>query len=351
MFKRLLLILSMLLPQTLLAQDLNWGAFFDGYYAYDFNHPGNQDRNYTTQPARHNEFNVNLVFFDSTYESEDVRGRIALQAGTSVDANYSAEPANGNYAGFDMVKNIQEAYVGTRLSDNTWIEAGIFFSHIGLESFISGQNLTYTRSLVADFSPFYQAGVRLSHQFSERLSGEFHVLNGWQIVTENNTDKAIGTQLRYAISETSSFTYNTFIGREDEFRHFHDFVWLSQLTESWILGVQADIGFQQKPDSSSYANWYGGALIANYAFAQDKALAFRFEFYSDAEQIIVDTNRPEGLEVISASVGFDQKLNDQATWRSEVRYFKTTEDVYPSDRGLKDYDVLLVTSLTLGVFP
>src|SRR5690606_6742924 len=41
---------------------VRFGAFVDGYYAWDFNRPRALDRAYTTQPARHNEFNVNLAY-------------------------------------------------------------------------------------------------------------------------------------------------------------------------------------------------------------------------------------------------------------------------------------------------
>ena len=38
-------------------------------------------------------------------------------------------------------------------ADNLWLDAGIFVSHIGLESANSRDNLTLTRSIMADNSP------------------------------------------------------------------------------------------------------------------------------------------------------------------------------------------------------
>src|SRR5689334_18378817 len=69
-----------------------WGAFVDSYYGFDFDQPGNLDRSFTTQPARHNEFNVNLVYLEGKLTEEKVHGRLALQAGTSVQSNYAGEP-------------------------------------------------------------------------------------------------------------------------------------------------------------------------------------------------------------------------------------------------------------------
>jgi hypothetical protein len=40
----------------------------------------------------------------------------------------------------------------------------VFFSPVGMESWMSRDNPTYTRSLVADYSPYYSAGVKATWQ-------------------------------------------------------------------------------------------------------------------------------------------------------------------------------------------
>ena len=62
-------------------QDVTLDGFIDTYYAYDFNTPKLHERAYTTQPVRHNEFNVNLAYFGATIKREKTRGRLALQYG------------------------------------------------------------------------------------------------------------------------------------------------------------------------------------------------------------------------------------------------------------------------------
>jgi hypothetical protein len=149
--------MSMAIMATLLiVQDttpkpaVTFGAFIDTYFAWDFGQPDSFDRPYTTQPARHDEFNVNLAFLEAKLTGEKVRGRVALQAGTSVQANYAGEPNVGSVSGDDLARIIQEAWVGVRVSPKLWVDGGIYFSPIGWESFISWDNPTYTRSLLAD---------------------------------------------------------------------------------------------------------------------------------------------------------------------------------------------------------
>ena len=71
------------------AEGVRVAAFVDVYGAWDFSRPPSIDRAYTTQPARHAELNVNLAHVELRLDREAVRGRLALQAGTSVQSNYA----------------------------------------------------------------------------------------------------------------------------------------------------------------------------------------------------------------------------------------------------------------------
>ena len=70
----------------------------------------------TTHPARHAEFNVNLAFIDAKFGGPSVRGRLAIQFGTSVQANYAGEPHIGHVSGPGLSQFIQEAVVGYQIS-------------------------------------------------------------------------------------------------------------------------------------------------------------------------------------------------------------------------------------------
>lgn len=328
------------------AKSLSWGAFIDTYYAYDFNQPSPRDRAFTTQPARHNEFNVNLVYIEGKMEAEKVHGRLAFQAGTSVQSNYAGEPAIGSISGPSLSQHIQEAYAGYHLGENTWIDAGIMFSHMGQESFVSKNNLTYTRSLVADYSPYYQTGIRLSSKFTDKFSGQFLLLNGWQNISESNGDKAVGTQLVYAFTPSVSLTYNTFIGEEAAFRHFHDFILNWVISEKWTVAAQGDIGFQDQP--TGYEHWYGGMAIAKAQVSNKVGLVGRFERYSDPQQLVIATGVPDAYQAWGASFGVDTNLHEGVMWRNEFRGFWSKNPVFPSESGLEDHNYSVVSAFTVA---
>lgn len=93
-------------------------------------------------------------------------------------------------------------------------DAGIFFSHMGNESWISRDNPTYTRSWVAEFSPYYESGVRATWTAPPAARLQLTPVNGWQNISETNSSKAIGVRFEYTLSPSVVFSYDNFIGNE-----------------------------------------------------------------------------------------------------------------------------------------
>lgn len=327
---------------------LTLGGFVDAYYAYDFNRPSQFDRSFTTQPARHNEFSVNLAYIEAKIERDRIHGRLALQAGTSVQSNYAGEPTVGSVSGPSLSRHIQEGYAGYRLSTDTWIDAGIMLSHIGVESFVSKDNLTYTRSLVADYSPYYETGVRLSTRLSDQWSAQFLVLNGWQNISESNADKALGTQLSYTPSSALTLTYNTFFGRESSFRHFHDLTLKFTPSDQWSFAAQADLGFQSEATGGSDPRWGGFSVMAKRTVSRAVSLAARVEYFTDPKQAVVAASNGYALQAWSGSLGVDVALDTHAWWRSEVRGYRAGNPVFTSADGFSSSDGLVVSSISIA---
>lgn len=337
---------------------LTWGGYIDTHYSYDFNNPPNGDRSFTTQPARSNEFNLNLAFLDVNLTSERIRGRLAYQVGTSVQSNYSAEPRLGTVSGPDLSRHIQEARVGYKVSDKTWIDAGIFFAHVGAESWISRDNLTLTRSLVAEYSPYYLSGVKFSHSATDALTLQLLATNGWQNVSENNTDKNVGTGIEYSWDRLS-LAYNTMVGhevssdlygtpRKGEARHFHNLILKSKNSELTEWAAQLDMGFQQKPSSSKFSQWQGFTLMGRFKVADGKKVSVRIEGYQDFDQIVLVTGQPDSFNAVGGSIGFDQVLEAILTWRTELRYLAADAQVFPKNTTeLSKQNISATTSVAL----
>jgi hypothetical protein len=333
-----------------------FGAYVDAYYAYDFGRPTARDRAYTTQAARHDEFNFNLAHVEASLSGERVRGRVALQAGTSVHANYAGEPAIGVYSGPTLARHVQEAYGGFRVADNVWVDGGVFFSHIGSESWISRDNLTYTRSIIAEYTPYYETGVRVTWQPTSSLTATAVVVNGWQIISENNENKSVGARLDWVASPRLTLGYYNIVGNEQPTGAESRTRLLNGLTARFTpsdrLTVLAtgDFGRQDGAGDDDASTWWGGAAIARWQATERVGIAGRIEAYEDEDQVIIVTGTPDPFKATGVSFGIDFAPQAGILWRTELRALTGKEPVFP-DRdeatGLAKSNMLVVTSFAI----
>ncbi|MEY4700143.1 MAG: hypothetical protein RL326_330, partial [Pseudomonadota bacterium] len=256
---------------------LSVGAFVDTNLAHDFNHLPTRYRPYTTQPYYSDEFTLNLGYIDAVLSTERFHGRLALQYGSSVIANYASEP-------HEFMRYFQEAYAGVSVSDSWKIDAGIFASHIGLETWISRDNSTTSRSLIADYSPYYQTGLRSIHDISEQVHLELHIIRGWQNMTDDR-NVCFGTQVAYKPRDDLQLIYNTFIGDEDGTRVFNDIIIKHTFTDNFTIGASVDVGAQNRQDESR-AWWHGWTIIPRYQINETYTIAGRVERYDDPDQVM-----------------------------------------------------------------
>ncbi|MFN8573228.1 MAG: outer membrane beta-barrel protein [Gemmatimonadaceae bacterium] len=362
-----ILLLAVALPSAAQAQSdttvkVAFGAFVDGYYAWDFGRPPGFDRSFaggalfTTQPARHNEFNVNLAFVEAKLDGPRIRGRLALQAGTSVQSNYSGEPTNGAISGASLGRVIQEAVVGTKLANNLWVDGGVFFSHMGMESWISRDNLTYTRSLVAEYSPYYQSGVKMTWTPTRALTAQVDVVNGWQNISENNSGKGAGARVDYTPGSATTVSYYNFFSDEagSQLRTFNG-VGVKRVQGRLTMVGQFDIGSQNHgAGQGGTSTWYGYTAMARLQATPQLAVVGRFEGYHDPDQVIIATGSANSspnppFKGVGASLGIDVTPQPRLLWRTELRGFANDGAIFPNtSTGMpRKSNALMVTSMAL----
>ncbi len=335
-----------------------FGAFIDSYFAYDFNRPRTLDRAFTTQAARHDEFNINLAFVEAVLSGPRVRGRFAAQFGTSVQANYAAEPRLGTLSGPDVSRFIQEATAGYQLAPTLWIDGGVFFSPFGSENWISRDNWTYTRSLIADNSPYYEAGVKATWQATPTVSAQVHVINGWQNISETNSDKALGLRVDYTPKAAVDFAYDAFVGNEQpdsvpsRLRVWQEGIVQLRPMERLQLRGTFDYGTQRRgPGASGVSSWSGWAAIARWQVSSALATAMRAEAYSDPEQVIVTTGFPYGLRITGGSLNVDLTPAPRLLIRTELRALHARDPLFAHSTGAltnaSRHDSVIVSSMAL----
>ena len=331
-------------PNPLAVGPVTFGAFVDTYAAHDFNDPFTLSRQYTTQAIHEDQVNLNLAMVDAKLDTPEWRGRLAVQGGDSVNSNYAAEK--------DLFwRYIQESSVGYKITDKLWIDGGVYLSHLGFESFNSRDNWNYTRSLVAEYSPYYETGVKLTYQIDEDTSAQFHVLRGWQNIS-NDVTPAYGIQLTQAASKTVQLTYNNFIGDQEGagVRYFNDFIGKVDVKDDLSLAAQFDVGTQERTNEST-AWWNGFSLMCRYKLTPKLALGGRVEKFFDPHQVVLSTISGNSFNATGASVNLDYEIFPKLFWRNEYRILASQKDVFPKnyEGEFNDTDNLIITSLSYSL--
>jgi hypothetical protein len=331
---------------------LTFSGYIETYYSYDFGNPDNHVRpGFVYSHNKHNELNLNLGLAKVNYAKDNVRGNFALMAGTYPEYNMAAEQ--------DLSKNIFEANVGVKISTkhNLWVDAGIMPSHIGFESAIGKDCQTLTRSILADNSPYYEAGVKIGYtSATERWYLAAMYLNGWQRIQkiEGNQTPAFGTQVTYKPNAKIALNWSTYAGNEQpdsirKWRYFHNLYGQFKLSEKTNLTAGFDIGSQQSAHKSNkYDTWFSPVLIVQYKPTAKIQLAARGEYYSDEKGVIIATGTENGFKTYGFSANFDYAVADNVLFRIEARNLSSKDEVFLKNGDSTNSNTFLTTSLAIS---
>lgn len=321
-------------------------GFVDAYYAYDFGHSANDDRPpFLYQYDRHNEVDLNLGLLHVGYARQRMRAALGLMAGTYPQANLMAEP--------EMLRNVYEARVGLKLSQgkSIWLDAGIFPSHIGLESALGIDNWTLTRTMIAENSPYYLSGARLTWTVSSKLEVAALVVNGWQRIrrVQNNTP-CVGTQLVWTPRPDMKFNWSTFAGSDvpdslGYYRAFNNLYWIWEGSK-WGVQLGGDIGLQENA-RGGWSTWGGVVGIVRRKLGEDFAVAVRAEHYNDPDQVMVPTGTRHGLTAMGYSLGLDFKVIEDGFVRIEGRTFHGTDEIFEDVHGSTQDNTAITASMAV----
>ena len=356
--KKTIITLLALIPISSFAQSdssvspLKISGYIETYYAYDFGNPSDHNRpGFMYAFNRHNEINLDLGFLKAAYETENVRANLVLMTGTYANTNLAAEPG--------VLKNIYEANAGVKISKtkNLWVDAGIFSSHIGSESAIGKDCWTLTRSIIAENSPYFETGAKISYgSDNEKWFLSALVLNGWQRIqrVDGNNMPALGHQLTYKPNSKITLNSSSFIGSDTpdsirQMRYFHNFYGIFQIHQQFGLILGFDIGAQQKSkNSSEYNTWYTPVLIAKYSPTHKISIAARAEYYHDENGVMIATSTPNGFQTLGYSLNFDYNIRENVMWRVEGRALSSKDKIFTLDNMPSTQNYFVTTALAIS---
>ncbi|MEO8582930.1 MAG: porin [Flavitalea sp.] len=331
--------------------ELTVSGYVEVYYSYDFNKPINNDKaGFLYSHNRHNEFNINLGYIKAAYADDRIRANLSLATGTYINSNYAAEPG--------VLKNIYEANAGIKLSKkkNIWLDAGVFSSHIGFESAASKDCWTLTRSMVAENSPYFESGAKITYTTdNNKWLFSILALNGWQRIqrVDGNLIMSFGTQIQYKHSSAITLNYSSFIGSDKPesarlIRYYHNLYAILNLGKI-AVSTGFDIGMEQQSKGASSLNtWYAPVLILKYPIDDHWSIAARAEYYQDKHGVIIAVNTPNGFKTTGYSFNIDYLPVPNAVVRLEARTLHSEDAVFLKSSGMSNNNSFITSSIAIS---
>lgn len=190
----------------------------DVNYNYSFNNPIDNTVVGSTAMARHNEVQLSSANLGADFNYKGARGRIVTQFGTrsTVVPRNDYSPYKGQYELANVYRYLSEAYAGYHF--NKWyginVDAGMFMSYIGLNSYYQNENWEYQASFTSDNTPWFFNGLRVQIFPSKTLKIEPWLINGWQSYGKFNAMPGFGANITWVPNSSVKLLTNDYYGTD-----------------------------------------------------------------------------------------------------------------------------------------
>jgi hypothetical protein len=291
-------------PSSLLTMGpVTWSLYVDTYYAWQTHRPIDHTIFPTTTAPRHNEISLNLahVGIDVTGLDGPI-GRLYIQYGSIVEtiAGQDNTTTRGFFLTNRLLQYVQQAAAGWHFHwlHGANLEAGIFPSYVGLESYLPEENWSYAHAFLADATPYYFFGLRGQLYTSQRFKLELWVVNGWQTFGQWHEGRAGGYLWNWRPTGALSLVNSVYVGQEaqgdpDSLRVYSDNDLQlkyydapnSKLLRSMAFSLVGDVGWEHRSNAPSGP--MGGITLSHrWDWTQRWKSTLRGDFLYDQTQAI-----------------------------------------------------------------
>ena len=270
----------------------HYGAYLDLSYDLNFNFPDNHLFRSRTTAQHTNELDPNMALAyvrkDPTPQSR-WGTEFGLQGGYDTE-EFAYQVNQPKVWGHDVWRHVHRAnasYLMPVGGKDLTVTAGLFNSLIGYESLYAKDNFNYTRSWMADNTPYMMFGVKASYPVSDELTATAYIINGYWHLAYPNSVPSYGIDLEWKPTSKLTVAENIYYGSDqgntaiEYWRLYSNFntEWKSDdVTLSWSY----DFGTEQlATPGGQRAFVMASALFTRWHIAGPWTVAVRPEFYWD----------------------------------------------------------------------
>src|SRR2546423_2916601 len=319
-------------------------AFVSTAYEYNANRPATGANSYRVFDFNDNSFSLDVaevVVQIAPTKPNDAGFRVDIAAGNSIPQISKAQ--DQTVAQFDL-QQVVASYIAP-FGSGLRFDVGKYVTHLGDEGTegYDGYTDICSRSILFGYAiPFTHTGVKASYAFSSKVGAMFEVVNGWDLVRDNNRSKSLGAQVSLTPVAPLSVLLNWIGGPElandnHTKRNVFDVVATLKPTSSLTLGVNGDYGMEDgtsRVNPGSNAVWKGIAGYAALAVTNKLSLALRGETLHDEDGVRLGTDTKSILSEGTFTSAY--KFTDHVVLRGEVRYDKANQPILARRAALND---------------
>jgi hypothetical protein len=304
---------------------LSFGGTYDAYLA--FSRKGIESLPFMVSHSKMRTYDINLFELELRYTKKNWAFQFSPAVGSYMKNNYALEAPYRRF--------LYESYLQFKKGKSEWA-AGTFSSPYTQETPRAVDQLVPSRSLSAEYVPYYVSGLRWTHQWKPDFKSQFFVTNGWQRLAFSRVRPSLGLLLQWEFKKWK-WNWSHFYGdlaplgtsspelSPNRWRFFQEFNCAYQ-SNNWTIQSCVYLGAQQRSGSANLKWWGQANLQASFQVNAKLATFCRLESFYDPSAIVFSYD--QGL-FGSGSLGWMQRLGPVMQVGQELRYFLSKQTNIP----------------------
>jgi hypothetical protein len=308
-------------------------AYLDTYFSYYTDTAyTNGFQQFPTISARSNSFGLNIFLLHASFKSAKWRAVAGLHTGDIPAATWDSH--------YNL---IQEANIGYHLFKKLWVDAGFFRTHFGTEYLLPKENITSSVTIGTFYEPYFESGVKLNYDPTDKLEVNLFLLNGYGIFVDNNARKSLGLGVTYVFNDYCNAGYTAYYGNDEMLNtvtargttfsplFFAENAFINYSKKKFTAQAGFDVMYRQSatvipPSNKGLA--VNGLVSLRYRFKKAWSVYGRYEYFNDADAVLslplTDLQgKLTGLRLMGYTVGFEYKPSKNSYIRIEGRDLQT----------------------------
>lgn len=335
-------------PRVPWFRTITLNGFLSSSFVHNFNHPAshtNQFRAFDGEGGKAVFDVAEFVVQRAVDEAGQAGFRVDLTFGRRFSDIIASPDLFRRDDGAGRTFDVHQAFLTyiVRVGSGLRIDVGKFVTHLGYEVVdgYDGFNENGSRSWRFTYAePATHTGLKVGYAVNDKLALRALLVNGWDLVGDNNGGKSVGAQVEIAPSGRVTTWVNYMVGPEQDasanLRQAIDWTILAEPTARLTIvgdyeyGREAGVALAQTAGGGVRdASWQGVAGYARYSVSELVAASVRCEQFSDPDG--ARTGYAQTLREVTFTP--ELRLGPHLVVRADLRHDRSNRDVFERRDG------------------